>query len=756
MIGPTSWMLLTLTVQVTVLAIAIYAIQKLALSNHPKAAARLIAFGMILMLVVSAAVTLPLPSWLDLLSSNVSKTEQQVEASEIAATQSLVSIDPSEINDEMAIDSPGSAVGPIAWGEIVKNLAGEFSNDGAANESYRSKSMTWNGVVCFGICFLSLCVFGFGRLLLGILSLRRLRLNSQRAECESTLAMSKKLCEKIGCEHEIEILLSPLVGTAATIGLWNPKVFLADDFESWGTSEQESVLAHEIAHIHHGDFAANIVSQFCTSMHFFNPAVHWLVGQMRLNQEVAADQIASQITSGTDEYTRTLATLALRQDNQNQLRLASMFIPNQNSFIRRIRMLQRTNRNGSSAASWATLLVTLVTAFVISGIRAPASTAVIAPGEFQTLQEKTTAFNTDYIGDRPDQIVSFIRPSKLNKSAIVRGLTTNSLFDKGINQLDKVFEEFTGIGTEHIEQAASVSSMNKDEAVDRTYMIVRTFEDNLENFKNLGKMEDADSSFPIQIEHASNSSVMRHGLILDERTIIWCLTEKGVENARETGRNSAQRAGWYPEFKKMDKRSVVVAGDSKLIFENGLSGLTQIFSPSQLELFSKSKSFVLAADVNKSVAITLRLKYLSGADAKSAEGSVDDIKKSLGKLLWGAAKGPEPTKSLAQSALNSIKALEAKTSDTTLELTTNFEIDLKAIKSVSGDLQKAAAQTQGMNNQRQLVLALHNYESAYGHFPEAVIRHESGEVHSWRVAILPFINEADLYKKYRFDEPSPQ
>jgi len=280
---------------------------KLAIAKNPKATARLIAFGMILLLAVSVAVVLPVPTWLDVLSQSTEVNNQK-----LSTTPSLASIDPNELTGESIESDTETAVIPFAWGEIVSTVAGEFRADVAGNDVNKSKSMTWNGVVCFGICFLSLCVIGFGRLLLGFLSLRTLRKSSEAAACESTLAMSRQLCEKIGCNREIEVLLSPLVGTAATIGLWNPKVFLAGDFESWEQAEQESVLAHEIAHIHHGDFAANIVSQICSSIHFFNPAVHWLVGQMRLNQEVAADQVASQITLGTDEYTKTLAALALR------------------------------------------------------------------------------------------------------------------------------------------------------------------------------------------------------------------------------------------------------------------------------------------------------------------------------------------------------------------------------------------------------------------------------------------------------------
>ena len=58
------------------------------------------------------------------------------------------------------------------------------------------------------------------------------------------------------------------------------------------------------------------------------------------------------------------------------------------------------------------------------------------------------------------------------------------------------------------------------------------------------------------------------------------------------------------------------------------------------------------------------------------------------------------------------------------------------------------------NNLRQLLLALHIYHDAYGSFPPAYVADENGRpMHSWRVLILPFIEQQALYDQYRFDEP---
>jgi prepilin-type processing-associated H-X9-DG protein len=58
------------------------------------------------------------------------------------------------------------------------------------------------------------------------------------------------------------------------------------------------------------------------------------------------------------------------------------------------------------------------------------------------------------------------------------------------------------------------------------------------------------------------------------------------------------------------------------------------------------------------------------------------------------------------------------------------------------------------NNLKQIGLALLNYHNVHGCFPPAYITDESGRpIHSWRVLILPFIEQDALYEEYRFAEP---
>lgn len=67
---------------------------------------------------------------------------------------------------------------------------------------------------------------------------------------------------------------------------------------------------------------------------------------------------------------------------------------------------------------------------------------------------------------------------------------------------------------------------------------------------------------------------------------------------------------------------------------------------------------------------------------------------------------------------------------------------------------EAARRMQSSNNLKQILLAMHNYHSVHRGFPPAYnVDKEGKPLLSWRVHILPFIEEEALYRQFHLDEP---
>jgi prepilin-type processing-associated H-X9-DG protein len=67
---------------------------------------------------------------------------------------------------------------------------------------------------------------------------------------------------------------------------------------------------------------------------------------------------------------------------------------------------------------------------------------------------------------------------------------------------------------------------------------------------------------------------------------------------------------------------------------------------------------------------------------------------------------------------------------------------------------EAARRMSCTNNLKQIAVAMHNYHQANGSFPPAYFPDENGNpAHSWRVILLPYMEQKALYDYYDFDSP---
>ncbi|MCH8828173.1 MAG: DUF1559 domain-containing protein [Planctomycetes bacterium] len=72
-----------------------------------------------------------------------------------------------------------------------------------------------------------------------------------------------------------------------------------------------------------------------------------------------------------------------------------------------------------------------------------------------------------------------------------------------------------------------------------------------------------------------------------------------------------------------------------------------------------------------------------------------------------------------------------------------------AIESPFGRAREAARRAACKNNLKQIGIALHNYHDVYKSFPPAYVVDDEGRpLYSWRVLILPFLEEIPLFRRF--------
>lgn len=87
----------------------------------------------------------------------------------------------------------------------------------------------------------------------------------------------------------------------------------------------------------------------------------------------------------------------------------------------------------------------------------------------------------------------------------------------------------------------------------------------------------------------------------------------------------------------------------------------------------------------------------------------------------------------------------------------SLESSVEALRSVLQLLQPArdaAYRRTVMNSLKQLGLGMHNFHDLHGRFPpQKLVDGEGTPMLSWRVLILPFLDQKDLYDQFRLNEP---
>jgi TonB family protein len=124
------------------------------------------------------------------------------------------------------------------------------------------------------------------------LGLRRLTLLRRRARrMDPAPAIPAGLAAGLGVQADF--YLSAEVGAPATFGHWRPSVLLPEGFPALSPATQASVVAHELMHVRRRDWAATFSEELVRAVLWFHPAVHWLLGRIRLCREQVVDREAA-------------------------------------------------------------------------------------------------------------------------------------------------------------------------------------------------------------------------------------------------------------------------------------------------------------------------------------------------------------------------------------------------------------------------------------------------------------------------------
>ncbi len=664
------------------------------------------------------------------------------------------------------------AVGPSWTSEFVRELARPAGPDRPSTARRWPSWMAW--------AFLTGLAVALARLGLGLRAVGTLRARSRPVDDPGLIGLVGSLRGAMGLRRAVEVRESDELATPATIGWRRPAILLPVGWAGWDDRERRAALAHELAHVLRGDYAAGIGSQVSLSLHFYHPLVHALAARLRLQQELAADAWGARLSGGRRPYLSALASLALRLDPEPAAWPARPLLPTRGTFFRRIEMLRdpRTLPDSPPPRRARALAVTAIIAagLTVAGFRGPDG-----PGRALAQDPPLTKKidNTGVLVVPAPALDPTSASSDVHLAIEVRpaDLLKNPEFKKLVDQLPPDGPKgLSMIFSGDIEQ---VLVLGFDRQGGRPSIIPPQLVLVFRSARPIDwkpfiepRAKEIQGDFGFTYYRAGNIPNTTCFRVLDGQTLMMG-SEADVKlppigNDRPRGRHD-----WDDAWKKLQPGAVRVAFDTPWMVRQvqpggppnrrgPLSPITSIFGP----LFDKTRAYALTLGA----ADGLTLDALATSDSEAGAGRVADTvraslalaRNALPDLRRMAEGGPpeaaRPLTELVDALDAMLETAKVEQDKTVAKL--HAQADLAAVATAArmllpavGASREAARRAQCVNNMKQIGLAMHNYASTNNCFPPAVLFGPDGKTpYSWRVAILPYLEQASLYNQYRFDE----
>jgi bla regulator protein blaR1 len=235
------------------------------------------------------------------------------------------------------------------------------------------------------------------------------------------------------------LLTSAELQSPISWGFLRPTILVNESALASG-GQAEAVLAHELAHVIHGDWAKLMLSRVAIAAFWFNPLAWALAREAhQLREEAADDAVLASNIAGTD-YAELLVGVA-RHENRGLLLGAHGVAPARNSLRRRVaRVLDKTPARGPSGASWVAGFTAgmLVMAAPLAAVTFGPAQAKEEPAPVLVAKETTAPKSwSTRAGEGPNQLLSEpSRPMRTHSAALasaVNGLHIDDSSDWSFN-----------------------------------------------------------------------------------------------------------------------------------------------------------------------------------------------------------------------------------------------------------------------------------------------------------------------------------
>ena len=201
----------------------------------------------------------------------------------------------------------------------------------------------------------------------------------------------------------------------------------------------------------------------------------------------------------------------------------------------------------------------------------------------------------------------------------------------------------------------------------------------------------------------------------------------------------------FPDELRMENGQAELEPFKPLLFADAIVGKLDVGDELVLNILARCPTKVKCVEAEKSMGVvrTLLQTLLSAA--------LTEINKSKDETLQKLIALAKETQIVLRSA--KIQSNE-KEASATLTVRSDLDIAPLVAQLTGAPGSGGAANARTQNNMKQIAIAMHAHHDTYGALPSAAVLGKKGKpLLSWRVQVLPYVEQAALFQQIKLDEP---
>ena len=187
-------------------------------------------------------------------------------------------------------------------------------------------------------------------------------------------ALLAECARELGIQRPVRLLRTTARTMPTAFGILDEAVIIPSHADSWPADRRRAVMLHELAHIERRDCLTQMIASMACILYWPHPAVWWMARRLRVERELACDDLVLSVGTSPRDYAGHLLDIAYALQTRFAPAL-TVSMANPRQLERRMLALLDASRNRATPHVRSRLAVALLGAALVGAVAAATVTA---------------------------------------------------------------------------------------------------------------------------------------------------------------------------------------------------------------------------------------------------------------------------------------------------------------------------------------------------------------------------------------------